>query len=86
MGSNPIESTKFNIMITYDEFVQDVWNLVKDCPKNWRKGQSVFNVVDENYNVARIVQFVDHIDCFYNDNMIDKFLQKAYERVIELQE
>ena len=72
-------------MITYDEFVEDVYNKVAACPQCWRIGQSVFNVVDEYYGVARIVQFVDKIDCFYIDNNIDAFLQRAYERLKELQ-
>lgn len=43
-------------------------------PKNWRKGQFVFNYIDKTYGVARIVQFNDGVDCFYNDDKIDEFL------------
>ena len=68
--------------MTYDEFVSDVMNLVKECPKNWRKGQSVFNVIDEKYGVARNVQFIDHIDCFYDDDNIESFLTTAYKWVV----
>lgn len=76
-----IEFLKEEQMKTYDEFVQDVWSLVEDCPKSWRKGQSVFNVIDDTYGVARIVQFEDHVDCFYDDTKIDEFMQKAYEKL-----
>lgn len=70
-------------MITYNEFLQDVYSKVEKCPKNWRKGQSVFNVVDEHYGVARSVQFIDHVDCFYNDDKISEFLTKAYIKLTE---
>lgn len=67
--------------MTYNEFVIDVWNKANQCPKDWRKGQSVFNVVDAYYGVARDVQFIDRIDCFYCDECIDDFLQHAYKRL-----
>lgn len=67
--------------MTYNEFVIDVWNKANQCPKDWRKGQSVFNVVDAYYGVARDVQFIDRIDCFYRDECIDDFLQHAYKRL-----
>ena len=84
MGSNPIESTNliFNNM-TYNEFVSDVLSLVDECPRSWRRGQSVFNVVDAKYGVARTVQFIDGVDCFYDNEQIEQFLLKAYERLKE---
>ena len=68
--------------MTYEEFVINVMNMVEDCPKCWRKEQSVFNIVNEKYGVARDVQFIDGIDCFYNDNEIDRFLTAAYIRIM----
>lgn len=65
----------------FEEFVANVMSLVKECPKDWRKGQSVFNIVDSKYGVARDVQFVDGIDCFYNDEQIESFLQATYKRL-----
>ena len=64
--------------MTYDEFIANVWELVAKCPKSWRKGQSVFNVIDENWGVAREVQFVDGVDCFYNDDAIQEFIDHAW--------
>ena len=69
-------------MITLNEFILDVMNLIEECPKCWRKGQSVFNIVDYKYNVARDVQFIDGIDCFYNDEQIEPFLIAAYKRLV----
>jgi len=54
---------------------------IENKPKNWRKGQFVFNYIDAIYNVARDVQFTDNVDCFYNDELIDDFIEKATERI-----
>ncbi len=72
-------------MITYEEFVNDVLTLIGECPRYWRMGQSVFNIVDARYNVARTVQFGYGIDCFYDDNQIEEFLRKSYDVLKELQ-
>lgn len=67
-----------------EEFESIIWKNVKVCPSCWRKGQSVFNVIDKVFGVARTVQFEDGIDCFYNDNNIDKFIEKSFERYSKL--
>lgn len=67
--------------MSYNEFVSDIMNLVQECPKNWRKGQSVFNIVDAKYGVARTCQFEYNIDCFYDDNQIDSFLKKSFDLI-----
>ena len=48
-----------------------------------RKGQHVFNYIDRKYNVARDVQFLDKIDCFYDDSKIDMFIECAIKRINE---
>ena len=68
-------------MITLSQFISDVMSLTEECPKCWRKGQSVFNIVDSKYGVARDVQFIDGIDCFYRDEQIEPFLIAAYKRL-----
>ena len=65
--------------MTYEEFKADVFKNIKDLPDNWRKGQKVFNYIESKYKIARIVQFDCGIDCFYRDDLIDKFLEKAYK-------
>lgn len=65
--------------MTYEEFREDVLNGIKAFQNNWRKGQKVFNYIDFKYRVARKVQFDYGIDCFYRDDLVDKFLEKAYE-------
>ena len=64
-------------MITVEELKKEISEI--EFPKNWRKGQSVFNYIDNVYGIARTIQFKWGIDCFYNDDSIDEFLNKAVE-------
>ena len=72
--------------MTYEQFITELWEEVAKSPKSWRKGQAVFNVIDEKWNVARAVQFEDGIDCFYNDDLVDLFIDKAWTRIYNKQE
>ena len=65
-----------------NEFRADILTAMKDKPKEWRDGQFVFNYINEVYGVARYVQFIDGIDCFYNDEKIDQFIDKCYVTLI----
>ena len=68
--------------MTHEEFVSKVWKEITNCPKEWRKGQAVFNVIDSMYYpVARQVQFEDGVDCFYDDSKIDLVLDLAWVRI-----
>ena len=65
-------------MITVEELKKEISEI--EFPKNWRKGQSVFNYIEYVYGgVARIIQFKYGIDCFYKDDNIDDFLDKVVE-------
>ena len=71
--------------MTYNDFITEIWSNVDICPKKWRKGQKVFNVIEELYgNVARDVQFIDGVDCFYDDSeeTIKLFIDKCWIRFI----
>ena len=63
-----------------EEFISKVWEYVRKCPEEWRTGQAVFNVIDDVFGVARTVQFEDGVDCFYNDDAIESFIERAWER------
>lgn len=70
--------------MTYNEFWEDiVVNAILLKPKEWRIGQSVFNYIDDKYGVARYVQFVEHIDCFYDDKQIELFVIACYRKYQE---
>jgi hypothetical protein len=63
----------------YDEFKADVMEKMANRPSWSRKGQFVFNYIEEKYgDTARYVQFIDNVDCFYNDDEIERFLIKCY--------
>lgn len=64
--------------MTLEEFKASIGKGIKNLPSNWRRGQKVFNFIEENYHVARKVQFEDHIDCFYDDSKIDEFINASY--------
>ena len=68
------------IKVGKEKFLKDVWGKVAECPKDWRLGQSVFNIVDSEYGVAKEVLVKDEIDCYYDDEYIDMFLEKAWIR------
>lgn len=53
----------------------------QEFPKEWRWGQSVFNYMESVYQVGRKVQFEDGVDCFYNDNLVDEFLDKCLKYI-----
>lgn len=69
-------------MKTLEEFRNEVLDYAYNHkPVEWRYGQAVFNYIDEHYNVARRVQFIDKIDCFYNDELIDQFILLSYKQL-----
>lgn len=66
--------------MTVEEIKEIIYSVPK--PKQWREGQFVFNRVEELYGrVARDVQFIDRIDCFYIDHNINGFLEAVYKRL-----
>ena len=71
--------------MTKEEFIKDVFGIVDRWCKNFpelRRGQAVFNCVDDNYGtVARKVQFKDGVDCFYDDSLLDDFLDHCWEHM-----
>ena len=65
--------------MTFDELKNEVMTAMENKPKQWRNGQFVFNYIDEHYGVARRAQFEKHVDCFYNDDVIDDFIKTCAE-------
>lgn len=71
-------------MITFEELKDEVFYALENKPRWSRDGQFVFNYIDEKYQVARHIQFIDRIDCFYNDELILPFIKCAVERINNL--
>lgn len=65
--------------MTAEELKQEITS--NKFPTSWRKGQSVFNYIDRVYGVARKVQFEDNIDCFYNGDSIDDFINASIKYI-----
>lgn len=68
--------------ISFDEYLNDILEKIDGRPKEWRKGQFVFNYINMKYGeVARDVQFIDKIDCFYRDECIEDFIVSVWQRL-----
>lgn len=63
----------------FKEFRDSVLKAIEEKPEHYRNGQAAYNFIDEKYKVARDVQFGIGIDCFYDDEKIDKFIELSYE-------
>lgn len=67
-------------IMSYESFKKSIIEEVElTRPKSIRKGQAVFNYVDEKFGLARKIQYDYNIDCFYNDAKIDAFLKILYK-------
>lgn len=71
-------------MITYEEFKNECLTVAENRPSHIRKGQAIFNYVDEKYDVARKAQFVHGVDCYYLDDKIDEFIKCTYNILKDL--
>lgn len=69
--------------MTAEELKKEIYDWIPNKPKNWRKGQAVFNYVDEVYGVARVAQFQHHVDCFHDDSEIDTFIETCAKIISE---
>jgi hypothetical protein len=66
-----------------EELTQEVVTASQTRPDYIRFGQFVFNYIEEHYGVARQVQFIDGVDCFYRDDKVLEFLDKSLIRINE---
>lgn len=69
-----------NELVEKSEFISQIYKKAGAYPKDYRIGQSIFNATNELFGVARDVQFLDEVDCFYDDTKISQFLDCAWER------
>lgn len=65
--------------MTKEELKNEIRSVIDDRPQWSRLGQFVFNYIDEKYGVARTVQYADKVDCYYDDDKIDLFIEKCSE-------
>lgn len=68
--------------LSFKEFRNKILEASKNRSVYLRKGQFIFNYIEYLYGeVAREVQFIDNIDCFYDDDQIDAFITACYLRL-----
>ena len=68
--------------ITLEDFKREVMEAMKNKPDQWRMGQFVFNYIEENYcGVGRYVQFIEGVDCYYDDKKIDEFISISHKNL-----
>ena len=72
-------------MITKEEFKNEIMEAMIEKPAWWRKGQFVFNYIDQVYGIARIAQFQKGVDCFFCDDAIDEFIDVCYSILEEFE-
>lgn len=61
--------------MTEEQLRKEIKEFLKNKPKGWRDGQAIFNYIDNAYGVAREVQMIRGVDCFYNDDNINEFIE-----------
>jgi hypothetical protein len=70
-------------MITKEEFQKEIDDALKNKPQEWRKGQFVFNYINQVYpGVGRVAQFKYGVDCFFNDDNIPEFIDCCYNEIV----
>ena len=67
----------------HDDIVINAYAMIEKYPY-LRYGQAVFNYTEEKYGVSRYVQFNEGVDCFYNDDKVEHFIELAYEWYIKI--
>jgi hypothetical protein len=75
-------STDKKIKLTFEDFKLEVLSAMDNKPEHLRKGQFVFNHIEQKYGVGKSVQKIDGVDCFYDDKMIDEFIERSYMYLI----
>lgn len=68
--------------VTKEEFILRIKSAADLAQKKYpglREGQAIFNATEDLFNVARFAQFKLDVDCFYNNELIDKFLDACWD-------
>lgn len=68
--------------LTLEDFKLEVLSAMDNKPEHLRKGQFVFNHIEQKYGVGKSVQKIDGVDCFYDDKKIDEFIERSYMYLI----
>lgn len=69
--------------MTKQELINEINIALANKPSYLRKGEFIYNYIDENYKVADDVRLKDFVSCFFDNDYIDKFLECASKRIID---
>ena len=69
--------------MTKQELIDEIKIALANKPSYLRKGEFIYNYIDETYNVADDVRLKDFVSCFFDNDSIDKFLECASKRIID---
>ncbi len=72
-----LEFNKFDFIL----FIKNESKIVNKKNKEWRLGQTIFNVISD-YCGSIADQFRGtNVDCFYDDNKIDDFISSIFDAI-----
>lgn len=71
--------------MTQEEFKKFILEEVNTYQDKRSLGQKVYRCINIHYGnkVVYDVLYKDLVDCFYNDDAVDEFIEKAYNRINE---
>lgn len=67
--------------MTKQELINEINIALVNKPSYLRKGEFIYNYIDETYNIADDVRLKDFVSCFFDNDYIDKFLECASKRI-----
>jgi hypothetical protein len=66
--------------MTLREFKEDIYEALAKKPRQYRKGQFVFNYIDKKYErLASEAKRVFDVDCYYDDVEIYPFIVRCWQ-------
>lgn len=63
----------------FDEFKTWITDAAKKCPKEWRYGQSLYNLLYKMFpSIVNKTTLLCDSDCFYDDKKAERFLTDVF--------
>ena len=67
--------------MTKQKLIDEINIVLVNKPSYLRKGEFIYNYIDENYNVVNNIRVRDFVSCLFDNDYIDKFLECASKRI-----
>lgn len=65
----------------FGDFVVKIWKKSDQYPRYMRIGQRIFNAIEDLYGIAYKVRDTSGIDCFYDDDKVDAFIDATWKEL-----